>query len=327
MLFGKSKRKISHNLIISKYFDEESAKIQNQYFVRNVAEEFSVISIGFGGFFVMINPCSFDIEFDSDTFTNSAEVNLVEVEKFGAKAATVFRIFEQNEIPELDIDYLNSKITDKQKRELKSYLKNVKGTNKQYDIAMGELGTDLSTIKIDVEALSLANYKRVSERSGKQMLEIELAEKKKELASINEAIKVAKDIEKTVDLATELRNMSDDEYEAIMQSIAKNLDAVEVNFDTNNQLENDYEDDFNDPLTILTDSSKESNLDNELSTLFDIDSLFAEIENEVDFEFSTSMPQTTNQADELDNELAELSSILDSLNTFASPEELFKDFE
>lgn len=319
MLFGKSKRKISHNLIISKYFEEESAKIQNQYFVRNVAEEFSIISLGFGDFFVMINPCSFDIVFDSDTFLNVGEVNLIEVEKFDAKSATVFRIFEQLEMPKLNIERLQTDLTDKQKRELKSYLKNSKEINKQYDIAMGELGTDLSSIKIDVEALSLANYKRVTARSGKQQLEFELAEKRKELASINEAIKQAKDIELTVDLATELRNMSDDEYEQIMRSISKSLDEVEVDFSQPTEAQS-FDEEINFKIAEVTTASDSEIFESEFDELFSATAL-AELFPD-DHDLTELFPD---EPDQLTVDLKELSELLDSANDFLTPEDLFKD--
>ncbi len=196
MLIGKKTRRISNNLIISKYFEEENNEIHNQYFVRNVADELSIISLGFGGFFALINPCSFDIEYSSDTFCELEDVNLVEVPKFVSKAATVFRIEGQSELPKLNIDYIKSTLSSKEQKELSNKLNEVTGANEIYTIEYGSLGTTFESIELNVDALNNANYAvldsdKLSEGEKEEQadeLASEIAKRKRELELLNEQL-------------------------------------------------------------------------------------------------------------------------------------------
>lgn len=196
MLIGKNIRRISHNLIISKYFEEENNEIQNQYFIRNVADELSVISLGLGGFFVVINPCSFDIEYSSDTFGEMNEINLKEVEKFEAKAATVFRIEDQTNMPKFNFEYIRSTLDDEAKLELDQAIANNTGINDQYSIEQGSLGTNFDTIELNMEALNAANYEHVDNKEYNKIassdvadeLALEIANRKQELEILNQQL-------------------------------------------------------------------------------------------------------------------------------------------
>ncbi|WOO86418.1 hypothetical protein RZE82_04735 [Mollicutes bacterium LVI A0039] len=210
MLIGKNARRLSHNLIISKYFVEENAEIQNQYFLRNIADELSVVSLGFGGFFVVINPCSFAIEYSSDTFKDLGDINLVEVEKFEAKAATVFRIEGQKVMPKFDFDYIEKQLTAEQRAELQAMIELATGVNDQYSIEQGVLSTSFDAIELDPKALDAANYKhlddhqytaKVTEQQAED-LAVEIAKRKQELEQINHEleIQVEKVAQATIDL-------------------------------------------------------------------------------------------------------------------------------
>lgn len=197
MLIGKNKRRVSHNLIISKYFEEENNDIQNQYFIRNVADELSVISLGFGGFFVAINPCDFAIEYSSETFIDMNDINLKEVEAFEAKAATVFRIEGQTEMPKFDFDYIKSQLqTDNQRAALDLAIAEITGINDQYSIEQGSLGTSFDSIELNAKALNAANYKHLESEQYKVIaiedeadeLELEIAKRKQELEQLNQVL-------------------------------------------------------------------------------------------------------------------------------------------
>lgn len=197
MLIGKNIRQVSHNLIISKYFEEENNEIQNQYFIRNVADELSVISLGLGGFFVAINPCSFAIEYSTDTFKDMTDINLVEVAQFEAKAATVFRLDGQTEMPVFDYDYIRSQLqTEAEKTELDEAIANISGVNDQYTIEQGSLGTNFDSIELNIDALNAANYKHLENEEYKIVgiedeahdLELEIAKRKQELEQLNQEL-------------------------------------------------------------------------------------------------------------------------------------------
>lgn len=197
MLIGKNIRRVSHNLIISKYFEEENNEIQNQYFIRNVADELSVISLGFGGFFVVINPCSFAIEYSSETFKELLDINLVEVPKFAAKAATVFRIVDHQQLPIFDFDYIKAQLeTDEDRHELEVAIEAISGINSQYSVEQGSLGVNFDSIELNVEALNAANYKHLESEEYKIVaieseateLEVEIAKRKQELELLNQEL-------------------------------------------------------------------------------------------------------------------------------------------
>ncbi len=199
MLIGKNVRRVSHNLIISKYFEEENNEIQNQYFIRNIADELSVISLGLGGFFVVINPCSFDIEYSTDTFDGMNNINLVEVEKFDAKAATVFRIEDQKTLPTFNFEYIREQLElDEQRKELDEAIDAITGVNAQYGIEQGSLGTSFDSIELNVEALNAANYKHLDSNEYKAVaideeadeLAIEIARRKQELEILNQELAI-----------------------------------------------------------------------------------------------------------------------------------------
>ncbi len=197
MLIGKNTRRVSHNLIISKYFEEENNDIQNQYFVRNAADELSVISLGFGGFFVVINPCTFDIEYSSDTFNDMNDINLVEVAKFEAKAATVFRIEGQTRVPEFNFEYIANQLeTEEERNELQQAIANITGVNDQYSVEQGSLGTSFDSIELNAEAVEAANYKHldiseyntVAIEDKASELEAQIAKQKQELEKLNQQV-------------------------------------------------------------------------------------------------------------------------------------------
>lgn len=197
MLIGKNIRRLSHNLIISKYFEEENNEIQNQFFVRNVADELSVISLGFGGFFVVINPCDFAIEYSSDTFKNVADINLVEVEQFEPLGATVFRIESQRELPKFNIEYVLEQLeTDEMRAAFKDAIEANTGLNDQFTVAQGLIGANFETIDLDPEAFTKANYEHVETDLYKILtvdeavdeLEVEISKKKQELEILSQEL-------------------------------------------------------------------------------------------------------------------------------------------
>lgn len=197
MLIGKNVRSVSHNLVISKYFEQENNEIQNQYFIRNVADELSVISLGFGGFFVAINPCSFAIEYSSETFLDIHDINLKEVAKFEAKAATVFRIEGLKQLPEFDFEYIESQLESKeQKQELANIIASITGVNDQYSIEQGIFDTNFDSIELNVDALNAANYQHLETDEYKTIaieeeadeLEVEIAKRKQELEQLNQVL-------------------------------------------------------------------------------------------------------------------------------------------
>lgn len=265
MLIGKNIRRVSHNLIISKYFEEENNEIQNQYFIRNVADELSVISLGFGGFFVAINPCSFAIEYSTDTFEDMTDINLVEVAQFEAKAATVFRLDGQTEMPSFDYDYIRTQLqSDAEKDELDEAIASITGVNSQYSIEQGSLGTNFDSIELNVEALNAANYKHLESEEYKIVgieeeahdLELEIARRKQELEQLNQ----------------ELANK-----EEILTDTQTHIDmfASKPNTDTDAEVEGQAEvdnDDFANFSTML----------DELNDFLTPDDLFAELDSFVD---------------------------------------------
>ncbi len=203
MLIGKNVRRVSHNLIISKYFEEENNEIQNQYFIRNVADELSVISLGFGGFFVAVNPCDFAIEYSTETFKDMNDINLKEVVAFEAKAATVFRIEGQSEMPEFDFEYIKSQLeTEEERQALDEAIEAISGINAQYSIEQGSLGTSFDSIELNVEALNAANYKHLESDEYKIIaieeeadeLELEIARRKQELEQLNQELAAREEI-------------------------------------------------------------------------------------------------------------------------------------
>ncbi len=197
MLIGKNIRRISHNLVISKYFEEENSQIQNEYFIRNIADELSVVSLGFGGFLAVINPCSFEIEYSSDTFKDQMDINLVEVEKFEPKAATVFRIEGIEKLPEFDFEYIRSTLSEEEhKAELDQAIEAITGINEQYSLEQGSLGTSFDSIELNIEALNAANYKHIEDDEYEevakdeeaQSLAEEIAIRKQELEKLNQEL-------------------------------------------------------------------------------------------------------------------------------------------
>ncbi|WOO88292.1 hypothetical protein R2F61_05030 [Mollicutes bacterium LVI A0078] len=197
MLIGKNIRRISHNLVISKYFEEENSQIQNEYFIRNIADELSVVSLGFGGFLAVINPCSFEIEYSSDTFKDLTDINLVEVEKFEPKAATIFRIEGIEKLPEFDFEYIRTTLSEEaQITELDEAIEAITGINDQYSLEQGSLGTSFDSIELNVEALNAANYKHIEDEEYQevakdeeaQSLADEIAMRKQELEKLNQEL-------------------------------------------------------------------------------------------------------------------------------------------
>ncbi len=266
MLIGKSTRRISHNLIISKYFEEENNEIQNQYFIRNIADELSVISLGFGGFFVVINPCSFDIEYSSDTFKEILDLNLVEVEKFEAKAATVFRIYDQEQLPEFNFEYIKSQLeTEENKVELEEAIEAVTGINNQYSMEQGSLGTSFDSIELNVDALNSANYKHIeneeykiiTEKEEADELEKEIARRKQELEMLSQELATKEQMVEEVNVNLEMQNE---------QSIEE-VNEEEVNEEeVNEALDIDS---FANELDQLNDFMDPDQLFGELDSLFD----------------------------------------------------------
>lgn len=230
MLIGKNVRRVSHNLIISKYFEEENNEIQNQYFIRNVADELSVISLGFGGFFVVINPCDFAIEYSSETFKDMIDINLKEVVLFEAKAATVFRIENLDSMPVFDFQYIKSQLeTDEERNALEQAIAEVTGINDQYSIEQGSLGTSFDSIELNVEALNAANYKHLESEEYKVIaneeeadeLEVEIAKRKQELEQLNQVLASKEEILNRTESALEASEQQeaaeyDDESEEAM---------------------------------------------------------------------------------------------------------------
>ncbi len=251
MLINKTKRRLSHNLIISKYFDEENTEIQNQYFIRNVADELSIISLNFGGFFVVINPCSFAIEYSTETFYDMNNINLVEVKQFEAKAATVFRIDNQKKMPKFDFDYLKNNLqSEEQLTELEKVISEITGVNNQYSLSQTDITMNFDSIELDVDMLNSANYKH-----------LEVDEYK--MSTINE------------------------EADELVTQIAKRKQELEI---LNEQLankENKLENELNkievDPTKTYIEATKElakmDDILNDKGNYIDPDDLFAEIEN------------------------------------------------
>lgn len=197
MIIGRNKKRISHNLIISSYFSEESSEISKQYYIRNVADELGVISLGFGGFFVFINPCSFSIEYNSNTFYELNDLNLVEVEKFESKAATVFRIENQEEIPKLNFEYIENQLLSKDNvEEFKSWVDKIDGANAQHTQVDAKLVTSVDSIKLDIDAIQKADYKHIENsrysalvgNEKKAELDSEIAKKQRELEELKHQI-------------------------------------------------------------------------------------------------------------------------------------------
>ncbi len=262
MLIGKSTRRISHNLIISKYFEEENNEIQNQYFIRNIADELSVISLGFGGFFVVINPCSFDIEYSSDTFKEILDLNLVEVEKFEAKAATVFRIYDQEQLPEFNFDYIKSQLeTEEHKVELDEAIEAVTGINNQYSMEQGSLGTSFDSIELNVDALNSANYKHIENEEYKIITEKEKADElEKEIARRKQELEIL-----SQELATK-----EQKVEEANENLEKNdVQKVEENINSSESTDNLDFKQFATELDQLNDVMDPDQLFGELDSLFD----------------------------------------------------------
>lgn len=193
MIIGRNKKRISHNLVISSYFSEESSEISKQYYIRNVADELGVISLGFGGFFVFINPCSFSIEYNSNTFYELNDINLVEVEKFNSKAATVFRIENQNEIPKINFGYIENQLfSEEDKEEFRSWIDKIEGANSQHTQVDAQLVTSVDSIELDPDALRKADYKHIENsrystlvgNEKKADLDSEIAKKQRELEEL-----------------------------------------------------------------------------------------------------------------------------------------------
>ncbi len=273
MLIGKSTRRISHNLIISKYFEEENNEIQNQYFIRNIADELSVISLGFGGFFVVINPCSFDIEYSSDTFKEILDLNLVEVEKFEAKAATVFRIYDQQQLPEFNFEYIKSQLeTEENKVELDEAIEAVTGINNQYSMEQGSLGTSFDSIELNVEALNTANYKHIeneeykiiTEKEEADELEKEIARRKQELEMLSQELATKEQMVEEVNI--NLETQKEQSTEEINDSEAENEEEVNGEEAENEALDIDS---FANELDQLNDFMDPDQLFGELDSLFD----------------------------------------------------------
>lgn len=269
MLIGKSTRRISHNLIISKYFEEENNEIQNQYFIRNIADELSVISLGFGGFFVVINPCSFDIEYSSDTFKEILDLNLVEVEKFEAKAATVFRIYDQEQLPEFNFEYIKSQLeTEESKVELDEAIEAVTGINNQYSMEQGSLGTSFDSIELNVEALNTANYKHIeneeykiiTEKEEADELEKEIARRKQELEMLSQELATKEQMveEVKVNLETQKEQSIEEVNEAEAEVNGEEAENESLDIDS-----------FASELDQLNDFMDPDQLFGELDSLFD----------------------------------------------------------
>lgn len=242
MLIGENKRRISHNLIISKYFEEENTEIQNQYFIRNVGDELSIISLGFGDFFVVINPCSFDIEYDSNTFSNIIEMNLVEVEKFVAKAATVIRLFNQTEMPVFDFEAMKENLsTEAERKEIDHAVSEITGINDQYGIEQGSLGTSFDSIELNVDSLEAANYTHIepdpepAEVIEAQNLDEEIEKRKQELEAIEEklAVKEQKLVEKIESNMQDIEKMDEE-----LAAFEEELDSIDEYFDVDTLFDN-----------------------------------------------------------------------------------------
>lgn len=242
MLIGENKRRISHNLIISKYFEEENTEIQNQYFIRNVGDELSIISLGFGDFFVVINPCSFDVEYDSDTFSNIIEMNLVEVEKFVAKAATVIRLFNQTEMPVFDFEAMKENLsTETERKEIDQAISEITGINDQYGIEQGSLGTSFDSIELNVDSLEAANYTHIetdpepAEVIEAHNLDEEIEKRKQELEAIEEklAVKEQKLVEKIESNMQDIEKMDEE-----LAAFEEELDSIDEYFDVDTLFDN-----------------------------------------------------------------------------------------
>ncbi len=281
MLIGKSTRRISHNLIISKYFEEENNEIQNQYFIRNIADELSVISLGFGGFFVVINPCSFDIEYSSDTFKEILDLNLVEVEKFEAKAATVFRIYDQEQLPEFNFEYIKSQLeTEENKVELDEAIEAVTGINNQYSMEQGSLGTSFDSIELNVDALNSANYKHIE----------------------NEEYKIITEKEEADELEKEIARRKQ-ELEMLSQELATKeqmVEEVNVNLETKNEQKSEENTDDSESIDDLDFEQFATELD-QLNDFMDPDQLFGELDSLFDEEDDLELDST----EEVDLEVEE----------------------
>ncbi len=309
MLIGKSTRRISHNLIISKYFEEENNEIQNQYFIRNIADELSVISLGFGGFFVVINPCSFDIEYSSDTFEEILDLNLVEVEKFEAKAATVFRIYDQDELPKFNYEYVKSQLeTEENRIELQAAIDAVTGINNQYSMEQGSLGTSFDSIELNVDALNTANYKHIeneeykiiTEKEEADELEKEIAKRKQELELLSQELASK---EQAIEEVSESLQTSDLEKEEAKETV------------TNNSSEESSEDES------LDFDSFASELD-ALNDLMDPDQLFGELDSLFDEDETIDSDSDLETSNEAETELEESEEDATKSNLEETKEEL-----
>lgn len=236
MLIGKNVRNVSHNLIISKYFEEENNEIQNQYFIRNVADELSVISLGFGGFFVAINPCSFAIEYSSETFVDILDINLKEVAQFEAKGATVFRIEGLDKMPVFDFEYIESQLeTSRQKKELAKEIAAITGVNDQYSLEQGIFDTNFDSIELNVDALNSANYQHLESDEYKTIaieeeaeeLEVEIAKRKQELEQLNQELaSKEQDVKEAVTIDKVATNQAPVDIDAELDDLSKALDQL-----------------------------------------------------------------------------------------------------
>lgn len=229
-------RSVSHNLIISKSFEEENNEIQNQYFIRNAADELSVISLGFGGFYVAINPCSFAIEYSSETFLDMHDINLKEVVKFEARAATVFRIEGLDKMPIFDFNYIESQLeTTEQKEELAKVIESITGINDQYTNEQGALYTNFDSIELNADALNAANYQHLESNEYKAIaieeeadeLEVEIAKRKQELEQINQELaSKEQEVKEAIKKDEEVDTISTSNFDDDFSEFAKELDEL-----------------------------------------------------------------------------------------------------
>ncbi len=270
MLIGKNKRKISQNLIISRFFEEENNEIQNEYFIRNIADELSIVSLGAGGFFAVINPCSFEIEYDSDTFSNVFDMNLREVEKFEPKAATVFRLYNQQVMPKFNISHIKKTLNKRECQELDEALEAVTGVNNQYGIEQALFGASFDTIKINMDALTAANYKKVNSTQNEDNksldgLDMEIARRKRELEFINqklaakenEYIEVEDKLEKSqeeLDMESFILDLDEIDKLLSVDAFFDQLDELSVSSETESEELEDF--DFNEFLSELEEEEK-----------------------------------------------------------------------